>query len=94
MSKPRPATAADGDVAYWKIQKEHSRVEVAPVMIAPPSVLVAIILPLGREPAPSEARHHSGGQVGRAIMLTEGEVEDMIDALRRALAASKQGQSS
>lgn len=91
-STPRPATAADGDVVYWKIEKEHSRVEVAPLMVSPPSVLVSVVRPRGYPAPPTPPGEPV--PVGLGIPLTAVEVEDMIDALRRALAAAQQGAPS
>lgn len=92
MSNPRLPTPADGDVTYWKIEKEHSRVEVAPFVVSPPSVLVSVVRPLGYSAPPTEPGLPV--PVGLGIELTAAEVEDMIDALRRALAASTQGDPS
>jgi hypothetical protein len=86
MSKPRPATPADGDVAYWKIEQKYVRIEVAPVMLETPTVVVSVVPPPNKR---AEMR-----QTGMGIMLDAAQIEDLIEALRRALAASKQGDAS
>ncbi len=86
MSKPRAATPADGDVVYWKIEQKYVRIEVAPMMLEKPAVLVSVARTLNKPADPSQS--------GLGVILDAVQVEDMIDALRRALAAAKQGEPS
>jgi hypothetical protein len=86
MSSPKLPKPGQ-DARYWKIDHEHTSIEVGPVPHVQ-SVVVCVTAPPGRtlllDPRCT----------GLVIMLTAAEVEDLIEGLRRALAAAKHGEAS
>jgi hypothetical protein len=75
------------DARYWKIDHEHTSIDVGPVPLTQ-SVMVCVTIPPGKK------SRLDSRCTGLAIMLTAAEVEDLIEGLRRALAAAKHGEVS
>lgn len=85
MTKPPELPKPGQDARYWKLDHEHSSIDVGPFPHFQ-SVVVNVTVPPGKK----LDRHCTG----LGIILTAAEVEELVDGLRRALAAAKQGDPS
>jgi hypothetical protein len=86
LTKPPELPKPGQDARYWKIDHEHTSIDVGPVPHVQ-SVMVCVTVPPTGKPLDPRC-------TGLAIMLTAAEVEDLIEGLRRALAAAKHGEVS
>jgi hypothetical protein len=87
VTKPPELSKPGQDARYWKIDHEHSSIDVGPIPHVQ-SVMVCVTTPPGSK-KPLDSRC-----TGLGIMLTAAEVEDLIEGLGRALAAAKHGEVS
>lgn len=85
--KPPELPKPGQDARYWKIDHEHSSISVGPFPQVH-SVIVLVTVP------PNSKKRLDPNCTGLAITLSVAEVEDLIEGLRRALAAAKHGEVS